>query len=499
MPRVPRSLLVRLAAPTRCSRGGGASIGSARSRRVRRPSRSPRPSTANRRSPSRSICAGTDRETDGDDHGDGRDRHPVLRVVLPAARAHRGTAATAGARGRDASGPRSTAKRRPAAEARPRAPARRVQPRAGDVHRGRIGRGRDRVVLGRAVRSAHESDQPYLRRVRRDHRRRVRHHPPRRALRPVRDRDRRSARAPAIDPGRRRRLGHRVRAVGRRAEPGHVHDRVQVLQRGLVGTTATVAFLAVVEEAPEGARAYAASMLALAGGFGFSFSVVTLPFGDLASWGWRIPFALGGATIFFAPAVARATRRDRALIPRSRRTPRRPRPGARRASNGTGGRFVLLAVVAFLTSMFNAPVVAFMNKYLTDVRGFTNTDIARLPRRSPPRFPASSASLLGGRLAEVRGRRPVAAIALAVATGTQMIFFLTGGVSLWVDVGCLHLHGRRGRDRARDDRRRALPHRSALDVERDALRPRCVRVRNRARARRRPLPPSLGPRTLGGV
>jgi MFS family permease len=43
--------------------------------------------------------------------------------------------------------------------------------------------------------------------------------------------------------------------------------------------------------------------------------------------------------------------------------------------------------------------------------------------------------LIGGRLAEVRGRRPVAAIALAIATGTQMIFFLTGGVSLWVMSG----------------------------------------------------------------
>ena len=79
----------------------------------------------------------------------------------------------------------------------------------------------------------------------------------------------------------------------------------QVLQRGFVGTTATVAFLAVVEEAPEGARAYAASMLALAGGFGFSFSVVTLPLGDIASWGWRIPFALRRPTILLAPAIAR--------------------------------------------------------------------------------------------------------------------------------------------------------------------------------------------------
>jgi MFS family permease len=34
-------------------------------------------------------------------------------------------------------------------------------------------------------------------------------------------------------------------------------------------------------------------------------------------------------------------------------------------------------------------------------------------------------------LAEARGRRPIAAIALAVATATQMVFFLGGGLLLW--------------------------------------------------------------------
>jgi MFS family permease len=40
--------------------------------------------------------------------------------------------------------------------------------------------------------------------------------------------------------------------------------------------------------------------------------------------------------------------------------------------------------------------------------------------------------VLGGRLAEARGRRPVAAIALAISTVTQMVFFLLGGPVIWV-------------------------------------------------------------------
>jgi MFS family permease len=203
----------------------------------------------------------------------------------------------------------------------------------------------------------------------------------------------------------------------------------QVLQRGLVGTTGTVAFLAVVEEAPEGARAYAASMLALAAGFGFSFSVVTLPIADVVSWGWRIPFALAATTIFLAPAIARhlrETARYTALAARADVV----RGRARDVFTLHGRRLVLLGAVAFLTSLFSGPSSQFTNKYLTDVRGFSNTDIAAF-RSVTTALPGIIGVLLGARLAEARGRRPVAALALAIATATQMIFFLSGGPTLW--------------------------------------------------------------------
>ena len=204
----------------------------------------------------------------------------------------------------------------------------------------------------------------------------------------------------------------------------------QVMQRAFVGTTGAVAFIAVVEEAPEGARAYAASMLALAGGFGFSLSVAMLPFGDLASWGWRVPFVLGAATIALVPVIARRLRettRYSALTQRADVVRGRVRDVLERH----GRRFVLLAIVAFLTSMFSAPSSQFMNKYLTDVRGFSNTGIAVF-RAVTTALPGLVGLLVGGRLAEARGRRPVAALALLLATGTQMVFFLTGGPVLWV-------------------------------------------------------------------
>jgi len=205
----------------------------------------------------------------------------------------------------------------------------------------------------------------------------------------------------------------------------------QILQRGFALTTFTVAGIAVIEEAPEGARAYAASMLALAGGLGFSLAVAVLPFADAGAGGWRIPFALGALSVALARPIGRRlveTRRYAAVAARTEVTRGRLSEIVDRRYRR---RFVLLAGAAFLTSMFNAPSSQLMNKYLEDVRDFSSTGIA-LFRAVTTALPGLLGILIGGRLADRYGRRPVAAIGLLVATVTQMGFFLMGGPPLWV-------------------------------------------------------------------
>ena len=204
----------------------------------------------------------------------------------------------------------------------------------------------------------------------------------------------------------------------------------QILQRGLLITTATVAGIAVIEEAPEGARAYSASMLALAGGLGFSVAVVMLPFADIGTWGWRVPFAIGALTIFLAPSVARHLRETTRYSALAERTDV-VRGRARDVWRHHRHRFVLLGATAFLTSVFSAPSSQLMNKYLTDEHGFSNTGVA-LFRTVTTAVPGLVGLVLGGRLAEARGRRPVAAVAIAIATATQMVFFLSGGSIIWL-------------------------------------------------------------------
>jgi MFS family permease len=209
-----------------------------------------------------------------------------------------------------------------------------------------------------------------------------------------------------------------------------VFTSAQVLQRGLLITTATVAGIAVIEQSPERARAYSASMLALAGGFGFSLAVVVLPLADLGNWGWRLPFALGACTIFLSPSIARhlaETTRYTTLSTHADVVRGRLRDVITRHRR----RFVLLGAAAFLTSLFNAPSSQLMNQYLLDDRGFSNTGVA-LFRTVTTAVPGLIGIVLGGRLAEARGRRPVAAIALAISTASQMVFFLMGGPVIWV-------------------------------------------------------------------
>lgn len=205
----------------------------------------------------------------------------------------------------------------------------------------------------------------------------------------------------------------------------------QVLQRAFLIMTATVASVAVVEEAPEGARAYSTSMLALAGGFGYSFSVITLPLADIGGQAWRIPFVLGALTILLTPTIARRlaeTTRYEALLARTEVRRGRVRDIH---DEGYGGRFLLLAAIALLLNVFSAPSSQLTNKYLTDVHNYSNSGIAVF-RTVTTGIPGLFGLVLGGRLAEAQGRRSVAAIALAIATTSQIVFFLGGGALLWV-------------------------------------------------------------------
>jgi MFS family permease len=210
-----------------------------------------------------------------------------------------------------------------------------------------------------------------------------------------------------------------------------VFTGTQLVSRALVNTALIVAGIAAVEDAPEGARAFATGMFALALGAGFGLSVILLPLADLGDYGWRISFGLSAAVVLLVPVIARHLKETHRYVRVARKSTARQR--FRELVNSAYGlRFLLLGLAAFLTNVFSAPSSQLSNRYLTHAHDFTNADVA-LFRTITAGVPGIVGVVLASRLAESRGRRPVTVVGLLVATGAQAAFFLAGDdLVLWI-------------------------------------------------------------------
>ena len=220
-------------------------------------------------------------------------------------------------------------------------------------------------------------------------------------------------------------------AVAALAPTFEVFTAAQLFTRAFVNACLVVAGIAAVEEAPEGARAFAAAMFALALGAGVALSVVFLPFADLGDYGWRISFLASACALLFLPAMGRRLRETRRYTAVTQQDVGRGR--LREVfTSAYRGRFVLLGLVAFITNLFIAPSSQLTNRYLTRAHDYSNSDVAGF-RAVTAGVPGVVGILLAGRLAERRGRRPVAVVGLLIATSFQMLFFLaTDDALLWI-------------------------------------------------------------------
>ena len=105
-------------------------------------------------------------------------------------------------------------------------------------------------------------------------------------------------------------------------------------------------------------------------------------------------------------------------------------PHAAVGVSGHGGRLLLLAASALLANVFVAPQSQFGNRFLQTERGFSGGRIGLFSIIVGT--PAGIGIVAGGRLADVRGRRIVAAVALTGGTLCTLAYFSASGWSLWV-------------------------------------------------------------------
>ncbi|MDQ4131985.1 MAG: MFS transporter, partial [Actinomycetota bacterium] len=193
----------------------------------------------------------------------------------------------------------------------------------------------------------------------------------------------------------------------------------QMAARAFATALAIVVAIMAVEEMPARSRAYALSVLAMASGLGAGVCLWALPLADLGERGWRLLYVV---PLVALPLLRNIGRR----LPETRRfrTPHADAPLGRH-----GRRLLLLAASGALVNLFVAPQAQFHNRFLRVERGFSGGGISLLSL-SVGTF-AGVGVVAGGRLADVKGRRRVAAVALVFGTLLTTAFYFADGWALW--------------------------------------------------------------------
>ena len=193
----------------------------------------------------------------------------------------------------------------------------------------------------------------------------------------------------------------------------------QTVARPMGIALAMLAAVAAAEEMPRNSRAYATSVLAMAAGLGAGVAVAALRLADLGDDGWRLVYLIALVWLPLAASVGRRLEETR----RFRTVHRIAQPIDR-------SRLALIASVALTSNLFVAPASYFQNNYLDKVRGYSGGGIALFTLLTGT--PASVGLILGGRLADVVGRKRLIAWCTPVSTTALVLAFVTDGAAMWV-------------------------------------------------------------------
>lgn len=210
----------------------------------------------------------------------------------------------------------------------------------------------------------------------------------------------------------------------------------QTFARALSTVVALLVAIIAVEEMPAGSRAFAVSVLTMCAALGAGLCVTNLLYVDLAMGAWRIAFLLPLIAIWPCLRLARAlpeTRRFEATRPLDGASVHRAEP-LRDATHPRARidrrRFALLSIAGFLWSFFLSPAAQFLNEFLRTERGFSGALIAVFVLAT--NTPGGVGIVLGGRLADRRGRRVIGAIGIAGGVLFTVVSYLSWGWPLWL-------------------------------------------------------------------
>ncbi|MEI2638251.1 MAG: MFS transporter [Microthrixaceae bacterium] len=213
----------------------------------------------------------------------------------------------------------------------------------------------------------------------------------------------------------------------------------QFIARNLAIAALLCADTIAIEEMPAGSRAMVAGIGTLAYGLGAGIVVMTLPLADIGPWGWRLTFVVAGCSL---PLILHCRRH----LPESRRyqmmdlgrsgrhteaVSRTSAPHLIDSSQRISPRRLLIVGSIFvLMNVFLAPASQLQNDYMRTQVGFSGTTIAIFILLTST--PGGIGVLIGGRVADVYGRRWAIIPGLSALAVFYTVFFSTTNALMWL-------------------------------------------------------------------
>ena len=197
----------------------------------------------------------------------------------------------------------------------------------------------------------------------------------------------------------------------------------QVIARPLALVMNVMILVMLAEEMSRESRAKSVGYVAIASSVGSGAAVVALPLADVFESGWRLLYALSLAWL----PVAFVLQRQLHETGRFLRVQSMPDAAAARVSRS---RLTTQIAAAFLTSIFVGAASVYLVNYLRDVRNYDAVGVSMFTIVTA--LPAGLGILLGGRIADVRGRRVMGAVTLACGTALVATSFAISGAAMWI-------------------------------------------------------------------
>ena len=217
-----------------------------------------------------------------------------------------------------------------------------------------------------------------------------------------------------------------VCALGAFAPNFTVLVATQTLGRPLGLTLDILLAIMVVEEMPNDMRAYATGLLAVLSGLGAGVAVASLPLADISVTSWRWIYAMSLVWLPVAFAITRGLPESVRFVARRGSFMGHLRGVTRSGLTRNLGR---ICSVVFLTNIFIATMSIFQNRFLKDSRGYSALLVAVFTTATSS--PAAVGLVIGGRVADARGRRRLGAFMVPAGAALLALSFSAHGTAMW--------------------------------------------------------------------